>query len=128
MPPLERTIITAVETQLQAHGVFYSNQHGSTMTTRNGMPDIITCDPRGRLAGIEVKRPGGKVYVNQYRQLVAILKSGGRAFVATAGFVYLQPTETVPVDLGSPLVEFELADQLTPLAHGLRELVPAGKE
>jgi hypothetical protein len=53
----------------------------SVLPEQKGIPDILGCY-KGRLLGIEVKRPGGVVSDEQQAFLDRINQEGGYAFVA----------------------------------------------
>src|SRR5258708_20901710 len=47
-----------------------------------GISDIIACSPQGIFTAIEVKKPGGKVSLEQKEFIESIKRSKGVAFVA----------------------------------------------
>lgn len=77
---LERDIQGAITDWLLLKGAWYFKVHGHGMQ-RRGVPDIIGCY-KGKLFGIEVKKPGGKVSWEQKGEIDAIIRAGGEAFVA----------------------------------------------
>ena len=77
----ESQVVTYIANGLKYRGSWYINAHGSAFGTR-GVPDFITIDDDGILTGIEAKSPGEKPYVNQIRQAMKILASGGRYVVS----------------------------------------------
>lgn len=82
-PPLEKTIVSAIMRVLKARGVrWLIKTHGGPYQAA-GLPDIIAIAPgTGRLLGIEVKRPGGRLTDLQRATLARINEAGGVAGVA----------------------------------------------
>ena len=76
---LERDIVTAIKRYLASLGsdVFFWKEHGSVYGT-NGVPDIICCY-KGRVLGLECKRPGGRLTELQKRAIEKINRAGGIA-------------------------------------------------
>lgn len=81
----EQRVVGMIESQLNADGRWYVNFHGS-MFSKSGTPDILTVDRTGKLVGVEIKKPGGMVAINQLRRGLEIIKSGGRFVIATNDF------------------------------------------
>lgn len=81
-----QSTVSKVENELSMHGAHYYNYHGSTFTT-NGAPDILACIS-GQFYGIECKISYTQPYINQLRQAIYIIRSGGRYIVAKEDFEY----------------------------------------
>ena len=79
--PLENAITKAIMLWLKANGYYAVKIHGAAYQT-SGLPDIIAIDRKGRMVGLEVKRPVmGKVTELQKRTLEEINLHGGYAVV-----------------------------------------------
>lgn len=79
--PLERTITTEIFMWLKKSGYWAVKIHGAAYQT-SGLPDIVAIDRKGRMVGLEVKRPVmGKVTELQKRTLEEINLHGGYAVV-----------------------------------------------
>lgn len=83
---IENKVVELIESQLSRDNRWFLNVHGS-MFSKSGTPDILTVDYSGVVVGIEIKKPGGMVAINQLRRGLEILKSGGRFVIATADFL-----------------------------------------
>lgn len=76
---------------LQKKGYFvWRDKQGTTNSKKGvmfpesrGCPDIIGLTKQGRLMGIEIKKPGGKLSIEQHSFLERIKESGGIAIIAT---------------------------------------------
>lgn len=89
---LEAQIMREVRSVLSRSGVWYRRLEGSGKLLHNasgacmvksemvGMPDWIGCS-HGRLLGIEVKCPGGKVSASQVATLSAMRDAGARVCI-----------------------------------------------
>lgn len=82
----EQQVVDSIERQLRRAGRWHMNVHGTAHGASDGKPDFVTMDARGTLCGIEAKVPGKSPMTNQWRQLRAIARSGGRAIVAYDDF------------------------------------------
>ena len=82
----EQSNVDFVVAQLRAMRRWHTNLHGTIFSSRNGEPDIVTCDGDGRLLAIEVKSNRGRLYINQIRRAREIVLSGGRYVVAFSDF------------------------------------------
>lgn len=79
--PLENAITKAIMLWLKANGYYAVKIHGAAYQTA-GLPDIVAIDRKGRMVGLEVKRPAiGKVTELQKRTLEEINLHGGYAVV-----------------------------------------------
>ena len=79
--PLEREITNKIMEWLKKAGYWAVKIHGAAYQT-SGLPDIVAIDRKGRLVGLEVKRPAiGKVTELQKRTLENINLGGGYAVV-----------------------------------------------
>jgi len=81
-PPKEDAIVTAIIRRLKREPcLWYVKNHG-TPFGRRGIPDITGCY-RGRMFGLEVKRPGRKHDVSKLQELELqrIANAGGLAAV-----------------------------------------------
>ena len=79
--PLENAITKAIMLWLKANGYYAVKIHGAAYQTA-GLPDIVAIDRKGRMVGLEVKRPVmGKVTELQKRTLEEINLHGGYAVV-----------------------------------------------
>ena len=79
--PLERTITNEIMGWLKKAGYWAVKIHGAAYQT-SGLPDIVAIDRKGRMVGLEVKRPEvGKVTELQKRTLENINLGGGYAVV-----------------------------------------------
>lgn len=79
--PLERTITNGIMLWLKKEGYWAVKIHGAAYQT-SGLPDIVAIDRKGRMVGLEVKRPKiGKVTELQRRTLENINLGGGYAVV-----------------------------------------------
>lgn len=79
--PLENAITKAIMLWLKAKGYYAVKIHGAAYQTA-GLPDIVAIDRKGRMVGLEVKRPVmGKVTELQKRTLEEINLHGGYAVV-----------------------------------------------
>lgn len=79
--PLESKITKDIMTWLKGSGYYAVKIHGAAYQTA-GLPDIVAIDGKGRLVGLEVKRPViGKVTELQKRTLEEINLHGGYAVV-----------------------------------------------
>ena len=101
---IENKVVELIESQLSRDDRWFLNVHGS-MFSKSGTPDILTVDHAGVVVGIEIKKPGGMVAINQLRRGLEILKSGGRFVIATADFLlenldgqYLRQIDTTNED------------------------------
>lgn len=91
--PLEKDIQASILEYLHAKKIFCWKEHSGGLMIDGGkryMPiglkgkaDILGCY-RGRFLAIEVKRPSGKLSVDQYEFITQINNAGGLAFVATS--------------------------------------------
>lgn len=91
--PLEKDIQNAILEYLRAKRVFCWKEHSSGIYKQDGTgyiplglkgkADILGCH-NGKFLAIEVKRPSGKLSVEQYEFLTNIRNAGGIAFVATS--------------------------------------------
>ena len=81
----ESRTVSDVTRELTQARRWFVNYHGSGMGT-DGVPDFLTMTSSGQLAGIEAKRPGEKPTVNQFRQGLKIVLSGGLYFIAYPDF------------------------------------------
>lgn len=77
----EAQVVRFIESELDYYARWYVNNHGSAFGAR-GVADFITTDLHGVVVGVEAKTPGAAPYVNQFRQAVRMLLSGGRYIVA----------------------------------------------
>ena len=101
---IENKVVELIESQLSRDDRWFLNVHGS-MFSKSGTPDILTVDHSGVVVGIEIKKPGGMVAINQLRRGLEILNSGGRFVIATADFLlenldgqYLRQIDTANED------------------------------
>ena len=79
--PLERTITDEIMLWLKKSGYWAVKIHGAAYQS-SGLPDIVAMDKRGRMVGLEVKRPKiGRVTELQKRTLENINMGGGYAVV-----------------------------------------------
>lgn len=79
--PLESKITKDIMAWLKSSGYYAVKIHGAAYQTA-GLPDIIALDSKGRMVGLEVKRPViGKVTELQKRTLEEINLHGGYAVV-----------------------------------------------
>lgn len=78
--------VSKVEKELILNNCHYYNYHGSTFSA-NGAPDIIACI-NGKFIGIECKIENTQPYINQLRQAIYIIRSGGRYIVAKEDFSF----------------------------------------
>ena len=79
--PLESAITKNIMLWLKANGYYAVKIHGAAYQTA-GLPDIVAIDRKGRMVGLEVKRPViGKVTQLQTRTLEEINLHGGYAVV-----------------------------------------------
>lgn len=76
--------VNQVEKELMLNNCHYYNYHGSTFSA-NGAPDIIACI-NGKFIGVECKIENTQPYINQLRQAIYIIRSGGRYIVAKEDF------------------------------------------
>jgi len=76
----EADITRSIRKLLNEFGVFHWKQHQGLGSTP-GIPDIIGIY-QGRLIGIEVKAPGGRLSEAQEKVINQINKAGGVAFTA----------------------------------------------
>jgi hypothetical protein len=80
-PPTPEALLTrSIRQLLNSVGVFHWKNFGGFMGAK-GVPDILGCY-RGRLLGIEVKTPTGKISPDQQGFIDSINRAGGVAFVA----------------------------------------------
>jgi hypothetical protein len=77
----ESSVVRLISQSLDSEGRYYVNLSGSSFS-RSGHPDFLTNDSTGLLLGIEAKDLGKQPAVSQWRRLIEVLKSGGRAIVA----------------------------------------------
>lgn len=92
--PLEKDIQKAILDYLNLKGIFCWKEHSGGLPVDNGQrfipiglrgkSDILGIIQGGRFLAIEVKRPKGKVSVEQRLFLEKINEKGGIAFVATS--------------------------------------------
>lgn len=87
--------VSIVEKELHTNSCHFYNYHGSTFST-NGAPDIIACD-KGQFLGIECKLENTQPYINQLRQAIYIIRSGGRYIVAKEDFNYHKLYQQIPI-------------------------------
>ena len=79
--PLEKTITNEILAWMKKEGYWAVKIHGAAYQTA-GLPDIVAMDRRGRMVGLEVKRPQiGRVTELQKRTLESINMGGGYAVV-----------------------------------------------
>lgn len=79
--PLERTITDEIMAWMKKNEYWAVKIHGAAYQTA-GLPDIVAIDRRGRMVGLEVKRPTiGKVTTLQEKTLQNINLGGGYAVV-----------------------------------------------
>ena len=79
--PLEKTITDEIMMWLRKSGYWAVKIHGAAYQS-SGLPDIVAMDKRGRMVGLEVKRPKiGRVTELQKRTLENINMGGGYAVV-----------------------------------------------
>ncbi len=92
-PPLERDIQKSILEYLKLRGFYaWRNQTQGTWDagkgiyrnaqTLKGVSDILGVLSGGRILAIEVKRPGGKLSLDQVEFLKKVQGLGGKAFVA----------------------------------------------
>ena len=76
---LERDVVTAIKHYLASYGseIFFWKEHGGPYGT-SGVPDIICCY-KGRVLGLEVKLPTGRLTELQKRAIRKINQAGGIA-------------------------------------------------
>ena len=110
----EDVVVRLIENWLSYKNRYYTNNHGS-LFSKNGVPDFTTIDKNGQFVDIEAKRPGKVPVVNQWRHLIQICKSGGRAIVGYDDFTIDKMDEhsfpILEID-EQPLIEFELAETI----------------
>lgn len=85
MSVTEAKVIAHIEHELDRARRYFLNIHGS-MFSKNGSADFMTLDSDGVLTAIEAKAPGAQPYVNQWRNAIDVVKSGGRFIVAYDDF------------------------------------------
>ena len=79
--PLEREITNRIMEWLKKAGYWAVKIHGAAYQTA-GLPDIVAIDRKGRMVGLEVKRPKiGRVTELQKRTLENINMGGGYGVV-----------------------------------------------
>jgi len=76
----EGQLTFSVKQLLNSVGIFHWKHFGGPMGVK-GVPDILGCY-RGKLLGIELKAPNGKVSPEQEDFIRRINRAGGLAFVA----------------------------------------------
>lgn len=76
----EKEITKAIRSMLKGLGVFHWKNFGGPMC-QPGVPDILGIW-QGRMLGIEVKAPKGRLSESQHRFIDSINREGGLAFVA----------------------------------------------
>jgi hypothetical protein len=76
----EGLLTASIRHLLKSMGVFHWKNFGGFMGAK-GVPDILGCY-HGKLLGIEVKAPNGKVSPDQQIFIENINRAGGLAFVA----------------------------------------------
>lgn len=79
-----RLTVSLVEQQLLENYCKFYNIHGSNFS-ENGAPDILACMD-GAFVGIECKLSDTQPFINQLRQAIYIIRSGGRYIVAKEDF------------------------------------------
>lgn len=97
----EKKVENAIKKQLEEVDAYFLKNFASPLTPK-GHPDITAVIPknRGKLIGIEVKKPyGGEPTPVQIRRLSAIVRNGGRAVITAEPKTvqYLMGDESIPV-------------------------------
>ncbi len=77
----ESDIKRQIQKYLKLRGIFNWNQWQGQFSVP-GVPDVIGILKGGRILGIEIKRPGGKIRDEQKAFIDRINEEGGLAFVA----------------------------------------------
>lgn len=120
----ESTVVKVIESALKSESRYHVNFHGSLMSS-NGVTDFLTVDSDGVMTGVEAKAPGAGPTVNQYRQMIYMLLSGAKVFIAYDDFSVgmIDGSINVPkFELGARIGEddFDAVDQFKHLAKKSR--------
>lgn len=103
--PLESAITKSIMLWLKANGYYAVKIHGAAYQTA-GLPDIVAIDRKGRMVGLEVKRPVmGKVTELQKRTLEEINLHGGYAVVVRSVEAAKQALERSEAGLAAFIID-----------------------